>query len=215
MNASASSPLSGTGWFALLALVLGNLYPIAGVYLFGWNAFEILILFWAENLVIGVFVMLKLATRATAGGEGGSAVLIPFFALHYGGFCLGHGLMLLSWFAPPELKPPRYAMEFVDFVWPLFVAVERIPGLKLSLAVLAVGQAVMFVMRFLLPREYLRQTGKALMIAPYPRILMLHAAMLFGAAIARKFGEPAIAVVVLILIKTAGEVALFFRRPRG
>jgi len=39
--------------------------------------------------------------------------------------------------------------------------------------------------------------------------------MVVGAAIARKFGEPAIAVVVLILIKTAGEVALFFRRPRG
>lgn len=208
--------LSANDRFSLLALLIANLYPIAGVYIFGWDAFQMLMVYWAENLVIGVFVILKLALRVTAGGEWAGAPLIPFFAVHYGAFCLGHGLLLLSWFGPPDLKPPRYVPELIDFVWPLVKAIETIPGLKLSLTLLALGQLANFVMRYVLPCAYLSINAKQLMWSPYPRIITLHVAMLIGAVIARKFGEPAIAVVLLIVIKTVGEVWAFLRSaPTG
>ncbi len=35
-------------------LILANLIPVAGVLLFDWNVLSILILYWAESVVIGI-----------------------------------------------------------------------------------------------------------------------------------------------------------------
>ena len=37
------------------AIVLSNLIPLWGVLFRGWDVFAIMLLFWLENLVIGVF----------------------------------------------------------------------------------------------------------------------------------------------------------------
>ena len=36
-------------------LVMANLVPLAGVLLWGWDVFLILLLFWGENVIIGIF----------------------------------------------------------------------------------------------------------------------------------------------------------------
>ena len=38
---------------SLVALVLVNLVPIAGVLFFDWRVFDLLLLYWAESVVIG------------------------------------------------------------------------------------------------------------------------------------------------------------------
>ena len=40
---------------SLATLVAANLLPLAGVVFFGWDAGVILVLYWAENLVVGSF----------------------------------------------------------------------------------------------------------------------------------------------------------------
>ena len=42
------------------ALILANLMPVAGVVLFDWNVVTILILYWAESVVIGIVNVLRL-----------------------------------------------------------------------------------------------------------------------------------------------------------
>ncbi|MGA9779521.1 MAG: DUF6498-containing protein [Verrucomicrobiia bacterium] len=48
---------SAADWLrsAVIALVLANLVPVAGVFLFGWEIFPLMFLFWSENVIIGVF----------------------------------------------------------------------------------------------------------------------------------------------------------------
>jgi hypothetical protein len=210
----ASNVMRGAFSFNLIVLVLVQLAPLAGVYFLGWKSFDILMLFWAENLVIGLFVIAKMLVRLFAARDVPVVVLAPFFTVHYGAFCLGHGLMLLSWFGPPHLKPPPNVPELIDFVWPLVRAVQQIPGLAWSLALLAAGQFVAFVAVYLFQGGFRATTAQRLMGEPYPRIVMLHVAMIFGAAIARKFGDPFIAVVLLILFKAGGEVAIYLRNAR-
>jgi hypothetical protein len=51
-------------------------------------------LYWLENLVIGGYTILRLAGSVVTGL--GNLLLalfmIPFFTLHYGMFCYGHGI---------------------------------------------------------------------------------------------------------------------------
>ena len=45
---------------SVIALVLANLVPLAGVFLFRWEVFPLLFLFWLENVVIGVLNAAKM-----------------------------------------------------------------------------------------------------------------------------------------------------------
>jgi hypothetical protein len=61
------------------ALVLANLFPIAGVVLFDWRVFEVVFLFWAENVVIGILAVPRIFLAY--GGPLGTAPDSPIPAL--------------------------------------------------------------------------------------------------------------------------------------
>ena len=56
----AVAPGSPAGLAYLLA---GNALPLLGVLIFHWQVFPIVLLFWAENVVAGIFTVLKYAPR--------------------------------------------------------------------------------------------------------------------------------------------------------
>jgi hypothetical protein len=41
-------------------LIAANLVPIYGVVFLGWEVFPLLLLFWLENLIIGMYNVLKM-----------------------------------------------------------------------------------------------------------------------------------------------------------
>ncbi|MFP6672620.1 MAG: DUF6498-containing protein [Pirellulaceae bacterium] len=43
-------------------LIAVNVIPVVGVLFFNWDAFNVVFLFWLENLVIGLFTVLKMVT---------------------------------------------------------------------------------------------------------------------------------------------------------
>ena len=71
---------------SVLALVASNLVPVAGVLFFGWKIFPLVFLYWSENVVIGVFNVLKMIFAAGAKSVVSRFFLIPFFCAHYGIF---------------------------------------------------------------------------------------------------------------------------------
>ena len=77
---------------ALVALVLANLVPLAGVLWFGWSIWTILTIYWVENGIVGFYNVLKMAAVSGIGKLG----VIPFFILHYGMFWLVHGIFILT-----------------------------------------------------------------------------------------------------------------------
>ncbi|MGZ8364556.1 MAG: DUF6498-containing protein, partial [Caulobacteraceae bacterium] len=76
----------------MLAVIAFNLVPVASVLWFGWSAGLLVIFYWIENVVIGVFNAPKIAMSAAGQGKlGQAAFYTPFFMLHYGLFTLVHG----------------------------------------------------------------------------------------------------------------------------
>src|SRR5687768_15241830 len=111
--------MSGGGWLARAAaigrssplavatLLVANLVPLVGVLFFGWDVAMILIAYWLENGIVGIFNVAKIvlakgpstqSVRARvcfAGESSSNGVLAAFFAIHYGFFWLVHGVFVV------------------------------------------------------------------------------------------------------------------------
>ena len=54
----------GSSYGALVALIVANLIPLVGVLFLGWSVWNILVIYWLENGIVGVFNVLKMSTAA-------------------------------------------------------------------------------------------------------------------------------------------------------
>lgn len=81
-------------------LVLANVAPLIGVLAHYWTVFAVVLLYWCENVVVGVFNVLRMLCARPQDGLAwaGKAFLIPFFCVHYGMFTFVHGIFVLGLF---------------------------------------------------------------------------------------------------------------------
>ena len=100
----------GSSVGAVVALVVANAIPLVGVLFFGWNVWTILIVYWLENGIVGVFNVLKMrkaegdpdeaAGRCAMNGRPVDAELDgrphPVLLIHYGMFWVVHGVFVLT-----------------------------------------------------------------------------------------------------------------------
>lgn len=200
-------PLRAPLTLSLAALILGNLVPLAGAALLGWSVFELLILFWIENLVVGAINVLRMGTLLVLRAELLALVVIPFFVLHYGGFCAGHGFFLYTIFAPAELRhePLREAARTI-------LATD---GMMLAIAALAVSHLVSFVGNFLIGGEYAKVDLGRLTKLPYTRIILLHVAIVIGGGAAMVLGQPVLALALLVVLKIVVDALAHVREHRA
>ena len=206
----------GSSIWAVVALVVANLIPLIGVLFFGWSVWNILVIYWLENGIVGVINVLKMSvatgdevtpgvTLMVNGRPATSATkmgLIPFFIVHYGIFWFVHGIFVLT--------------------LPAFFSLMSDDGMTLDLGPvvfaalgLAISHGLSFWWNFLHGGEYRRTAAAALMFAPYRRLVALHITIIFGAFAVMFTGAPAAAVAVLVAIKTAIDLGLHLAEHRG
>ncbi len=196
-------------------LVLSNLLLLAGVLLGWWSAYEILLLYWAENLVIGVLQLGRMATVLVLRREYEMLVTIPFFTVHYGGFALGHGLILSQLFGPvlgvpgPDPATESDLLAVVEAPLRTLVSPE---GLLLALLALVASHLVSFVVNFLMGGEWRAITPGRLMGEPYARVIILHIVLIFGAWAVVALGAPIAALALLVVTKIAVDAVAHRRQ---
>lgn len=176
----------------MLLTVAFNAVPLWGVVARGWNVFSIVFVYWAENLIVGLFNVWKLRLIARHGPSRGSS-LAGFFALHYGGFCLVHGILLAVFFWEPRIPWGDIGLGF--------------------LALLA-SHGVSFFYGFLRPGEFRRADPGLQMFAPYPRIVIIHLTVIFGAILSGMMGDSMVVLQVMVAVKIAIELVLLLLRLR-
>lgn len=182
-------------------LILANLIPLIGALAWGWSILEIVAVYWAENLVIGLFTIFRLLTVATPdGGTGSLSAKIgvsAFFTVHYGMFCLVHGSFVFVLLGSSRgIGAPSDALTL--FAGPL----------KWAILALVVSHGFSFFANYLGRRENLATTIPEQMAAPYPRIVVLHLAILFGAFAVQALGSPVALLAILIIGKTLLDLKL-------
>lgn len=180
---------------AVAALVAANLAPLAGVLLFSWDLGEVMLLYWLESAVIGLFTVVKLALSRSWS----ALFLIPFFLVHFGAFMGAHLVFIVTLFLGD--------VTYRDIT-------GLVVSVLLALAAFVSSHAVSFVQNHLRGGERERVTPNALFIAPYPRIVVMHVTLIFGAFLTMALGAPLAALALLIALKTGVDVAAHLRERR-
>jgi Family of unknown function (DUF6498) len=178
-------------------LVAANILPLIGVLFWGWDVFPLLLVFWMENVVIGVLNVLKMlfADPADVALWAGKLFMVPFFCVHYGMFTAVHGVFVLGLFGGKGFQPSGFS--------PLESAARAASeyGLWLPIAVLAGSHLFSFVWNYFYRGEFRRASLAQLMMKPYGRIIVLHVTLLLGGFGAMALGSPLWALLLLIALK--------------
>ena len=171
-----------------LFLVLMNLVPLAGAYWLGWSAGELIMVYWVETIVIGLFNIPKILTsgmdQAGIGWGCGVLFIAVFFIVHYGLFNYGHYTFIRSIFkaAPPDVA-----------------TVIAAAGLSLS-------HLFSLIVNWFGKKEYVGVQPNEQMFKPYGRVIIMHVVILIGGAISMGMGSPLYALVMLVALKVTFDL---------
>jgi hypothetical protein len=199
---------------ALLALGF-NLVPAVCVLMFGWSPAILLLLYWAENVVIGVFNIVRLLVVGARDGVGaflGAVFHVVFFVIHYGMFCVAHGVFALTFLGFERGMPNNADMtERLLLDLPDYLEAEQ--GFAAALLAILALQAVSFV-QWLVQGAWRTADGGALFHEPYARIITLHVSLFAMAFALGALGNPVFGVFALAILKSAGEGLFAGRKAR-
>ena len=171
-----------------LTLIFANLVPLFGAALLGWDLGVVMVLYWAESGVIGLFNILKLVKI----NHWMALMTVPFFIGHFGVFMAVHFLFIYSLF----IQDPReqsggdlteVAQLFFD-LWPALLA-------------LFASHAVSYYKNFLGRREYLGKSTNEQMTEPYSRIVFMHFVVIIGGGLSLVLGEATPVLMAVIALK--------------
>jgi len=122
--------------------------------------------------------------------------LLPFFTIHYGGFCYGHFVFITSFFGAGGLissASGETLMGSDPFTSEMVFAAVTLAGSHLY----------SLVQNYYRGGEYRRTNLFALMMRPYGRIIVMHIAIIAGGALIMFLGSGVPLLAVLIILKTA------------
>lgn len=177
---------------ATLAILAANFLPLAGVLFFGWSLFQVMLLFWADNVVIGLYMALRvrLTYRTWPVGRGYGSIeyqirgaLFGLFA--YFLFSFIHGLFLVLIFQDTG------SLKRADFAVALLALVAS-RGFDLYAT--------------------LRSPANAKRNDEFVRVVVLHVGLVGGAFLAVWLGTPVAVLALLVVLKAASDI---FARARG
>ena len=185
--------VDGSVW----ALVAANVIAIAVAYHQRWPVRELMLLYWAQSLAIGVSYVVRILSLEKFSTEGlkiGGQPVDPtpatrrqiagFFAMHYGLFHLGYLLFLLFGTARAAPLAPG------GWFW-------------LCLAVFAANHAWSLRYNREMDRRGTPNIG-TLMITPYLRVVPMHIMILTGLTL---WGGAA-ALIIFGILKTLADVGM-------
>lgn len=174
-------------YYRLPVVVIGsNLLPLFGVFFLGWNLAVIMIIFWIENVIIGLFNILKMVFAKK--GEG-KFLRIIFFISHYGLFTFVHGVFIFTIFAHTVFGQPLNPN--VDW-----------RGIVFGSGGIFLIYLFTFFTEYIFNQKYkIADVGK-LFETPYNRVVMMHITIICGAILIAWTGQSIFTLGILVVMKT-------------
>jgi len=193
-------------WPSLTALAVANLWPLLGVLFFQWTVFSVVLLFWLENVIVGLFNLARMwMAQGGSTKPGGKFFFMPFFAVHYGMFTFVHGIFVLALFGGALDDGGLSSVA---------QAIEEAHVGAAALA-LAASHGVSFVFNYLGSGEFRTTTLDTLMAQPYGRVVVLHVVIIFGGFLIMALGQPMLPLALLVILKIGLDVAAHVKEHTG
>jgi len=209
---ASAAPRDATPRLSAAVLVVANLVPLYGVAALGWPVFAVLLLFWVENVIVGLLNIARMLCADPADPAQWLAKLffVPFFCVHYGMFTAVHGVFVFGFFGGVKATGSSDGM-FPITRWLVAIGEQ---GLWLAVAALAVSHLFSFFWNFLARGEFRRASVGELMGKPYGRVVVLHLTILVGGFGITALGSPVWALLLLVGLKTAIDLRAHLKEHR-
>lgn len=221
-------------WFSAFILFVTNIIPLIGIFIFAWNPFYILIFYWVETFVIGVFQTLKFIIEGIASKKITfflfSILMMLFFLIIYTGtigtsaFILGYiglsGFFQIYSDIPSGIEASDKIIErfLSDFSPEVFFS-GNISGMieseLIAVIFIIVSQALSFLSFYIAEKRYIpdREGGVLQLVFGLHDRFILYAIAIFGGLALFSFSnDMTSSVVILVLIKTTADLWTHFRR---
>jgi uncharacterized protein DUF6498 len=201
----------------LLVTLAGNLVPLAGVLYWGWDTFQLLMLYWMETVIVAFWTIRRVAAlpptllgTMTVNGRKRAATragLVGFFTLHAGIFISVHLLFLFGLFSGEWWEKVHGVRSFFD---QLFIS----NGAWLALLMFFFAGWISFRLAptpTLAPPSQQKTQGRNSKASPddkpdavgivvgglYVRIVVMQIAIIAGAWFAQAYGSMAPLLIVI------------------
>jgi hypothetical protein len=205
-------------WVGLIV----DLLPVYAVFAWGWDATPLVLLYWVENVIIGVMTLPRILVSGARMGLGGALFglfIAGFFTIHYGMFCTVHGVFLVAmagWADGTMQAAQAAALNGTEDSIPNMIeyAMASAPHADWIVAVIAGFQVFLFVWQFIGKGEWRTADPGDEMGAPYGRIVLLHLGLFVGFGALIVMGQPMAGVLALILAHAVWGVFSNGREPK-
>jgi hypothetical protein len=175
-------------------LIAANTLPLIGVLAFEWSVRDILLLYWAESGVIGIYTILRiLRTHKTETPippvqiEFYKLTIIIFFIIHFGLFMSVHRIFIYAFSMPKDIA--------------LASTNQHRLMIATSTLALLISHGISYQQNFLKKKEYENVSIERLMAQPYIRIAAMQFTLIFGAFLFGLFKHTAAALAILVIAK--------------
>jgi len=197
--------LATSNRLALVGLIAANCLPILLALIFGWNVYDVVMFYWWENIIIGIYSICRIlmASNGTAGIAMSKLPLVLFFTFHYFFFCFIHLIFLRLFFqegGPLAMNGSPF-IESISEIWQLIPQAGLV-----GLMAIAISHGMSFFQNYIGKGEYKKSMPMLEMFRPYGRIVVMHVCIIFGGFAVMLFGSPIALVVLLMLLKTAVDL---------
>ena len=208
VTAGAPVPEAPAGGLNLSsALLVGaNLVPLFGVLLWDWPMFDVMALYWAENVIAGVLTVVRMVIASPVAGT----FMGAFFCVHYGMFCFVHGIFVAALFGGSLLNEPQHGI----FGLGLLLDELATPALRLAILSLAISHGASLFIHGA-ERNADSAALNRIMRRPYGRMAVLHVTLLFGGFAVFEMGAPVLALIPMVLFKIGADLFLHRRANRS
>lgn len=204
------------GTISYAVRIFANLVPLGAALLAGWDAAALVALYWAENVIVGLYQVPRIAvSRADIGDRrfytrwGGKLFYILFFCIAFGIFCLFQGGLILGVIALRRETTLQSALNdadlkalFYPLLWPLLI--------------LFLSHGISFIQDLRAGLRGEAETIREQVVRPFFGVLVLQgaifAAFLLFLAVGST-GAPAL-LALLVGLKTGLELFLYYARSR-
>jgi hypothetical protein len=196
-------------YISTISLIVVNALPLIGVLLWNWRIGAVMILFWLENIVIGIFNIVRMLTVAFYKSEYRlpTLFLVPFFTVHYGIFCAVHGVFVFLLFGG-DLQSSGWGNSNISVH--TLSSFFRLAGMHTAILGLLVSHAISFIWNFLGRQEFRDTSPDELMKQPYSRIVLLQITILAGGFLVMASGNRLIPLLILVLLKISLDLRSHF-----
>ena len=204
--------------FSDILLIAANLVPAWGVWLMGWDAKQIFLVYCLETIIIGLYNILQmwlitLVKKEDEWSNGGSSTMVSgyffmlFFLIHYGFFVFIQMSIFLSMSGTPGLQMGPSGL--VEFLTHFQKYLSNYAQWLLIFFVMAYGLGIL--KDFVISGAYRNISLNEQMFIPYGRIIIQQFVVILGSFFIM-FGGGKVFIIIFVIVKILVEFFINFKK---